>query len=165
MMNPMAMNMMGMGMPMMDPRMSMMSGMGMMDPRMSMMSNMGMMNMMNPMAMNMNMGMNPMMLDPRLAMMNPYANMRGSQYSGSVYGGFPGGPGSVTGSRFGGPADDEDDEEDEDDNIPLGRSASTPDLADKNLKQPTPSNSSARDSHSSNNSGSSKSKQSNKEAQ
>ncbi|KAI9287456.1 hypothetical protein BC943DRAFT_319842 [Umbelopsis sp. AD052] len=160
MMNPMAMNMMGMGMPMMDPRMSMMSGMGMMDPRMSMMSNMGMMNpMMNPMAM----GMNPMMLDPRMAMMNPYANMRGSQYGGSVYGGYPGGPGSVAGSRFGGLADDEDDEEDEDDNIPLGRSASTQDLADKNLKQP--SHSSARDSHSSNNSGSSKSKQSNKEGQ
>ncbi|KAH8555298.1 hypothetical protein BGW37DRAFT_476613 [Umbelopsis sp. PMI_123] len=167
MMNPMAMNVMGMGMPMMDPRMSMMSNMGMpmMDPRMSMMSNMGMMNMMNPMAMNM--AMNPMMLDPRMAMMNPYANMRGSQYAGSMYGGFPGGPGSVAGSRFGGLADgddDDDEDEDEDDHIPLGRSASTQDLEDKNLKQPAPSHSSPRDSNSSNNSGSNKSRNSTKEA-
>jgi len=159
----MNMGMPNMGMPMMDPRMSMMSGMPMMDPRMSMMSNMGMMNMMNPMAMNMNM--NPMMLDPRMAMMNQYANMRGSQYAGSIYGGGFGGPGSVAGSRFGGLADEDDDEDDEDDNVPIGRSASTQDLdaVNRNVKQPASSNS-TRDSHSSNNSSSNKSKQSNKEA-
>ncbi|CAM0138838.1 hypothetical protein VKS41_006292 [Umbelopsis sp. WA50703] len=169
--NPYGMGMMGMNMqmPMMDPRMSMMSGMsgmgggigggmGMMDPRMSMMSGMGM----NPMAMGMNpmaMGMNPMMLDPRMAMMNnPY--MRNSGFAGSMYGGF-GAPGSVAGSRYGGLAEEDDDDDDEDDNIPIGKVANNQDIENKTLKPTT--STSARDSHSSNNS-SNRSRQSIKEA-